>query len=77
MGGTNRICRWLPALAERTIYKNEDRIKRSAHHAKGAVKKAVGRSAGDGKLEAEGKAEKEAGKLQDAVGGLKLTLRGK
>ena len=32
---------------------------------------------GDAKLEAEGKADKLAGKVQNAVGGLKDTLRGK
>ena len=62
---------------ERIINMDEDRIKGSAHQAKGAVKEAVGKFTGDGKLEAEGKAEKAAGKLQNAVGGLKDTFRGK
>jgi len=32
---------------------------------------------GDAKLESEGKADKAAGKVQNAIGGLKDTLRGK
>jgi uncharacterized protein YjbJ (UPF0337 family) len=37
----------------------------------------AGKVTGDTKLEAEGKADKVAGKVQNAVGGLKDTLRGK
>jgi uncharacterized protein YjbJ (UPF0337 family) len=48
-----------------------------SEQAKGAVKKAAGKVTGDAKLEAEGKADKLAGKVQNAVGGLKDTLRGK
>jgi uncharacterized protein YjbJ (UPF0337 family) len=56
---------------------DKDRIKGSAEQAKGAVKEAAGKVTGDAKLEAEGKADKLAGKVQSAVGGLKDTLRGK
>jgi uncharacterized protein YjbJ (UPF0337 family) len=59
------------------IQMDKDRIKGSAQQAKGAVKEAVGKFTGDGKFEAEGKAEKAAGKIQNAVGGLKDALRGK
>lgn len=41
------------------------------------MKEAVGKAAGDAKLEAEGKSDKAAGKIQNAVGGLKDALRGK
>jgi uncharacterized protein YjbJ (UPF0337 family) len=44
---------------------------------KGDVKEAAGKVTGDAKLEGEGKADKAAGKVQNAVGGLKATLRGK
>jgi uncharacterized protein YjbJ (UPF0337 family) len=44
-------------------------------NAKGAVKEAAGKVTGDAKLEAEGTAEKAAGKLQDAVGGMKDAAR--
>jgi uncharacterized protein YjbJ (UPF0337 family) len=37
----------------------------------------AGKVTGDAKLEAEGKADKVAGKAQNAVGGLKDALRGK
>jgi uncharacterized protein YjbJ (UPF0337 family) len=56
---------------------DKDRIKGSAQQAKGAVKEAVGKVTGDAKLESEGKGDKVAGKIQNAVGGLKDALRGK
>ena len=56
---------------------DKDRIKGSAQQAKGVVKEVIGKAAGDVKLEAEGKSEKVAGKIQNAVGGIKDTLRGK
>jgi uncharacterized protein YjbJ (UPF0337 family) len=48
-----------------------------AKQAKGAVKEVAGKVTGDAKLQAEGKADKAAGKVQNAVGGIKDTLRGK
>jgi uncharacterized protein YjbJ (UPF0337 family) len=56
---------------------DKDRIKGVARQAKGAVKEAIGKATGDAKLEAEGKIEKAAGEMQNAVGGFKDTLRGK
>ena len=56
---------------------DKDRIEGSARQAKGTVKEVVGKVTGDAKLEAEGKADKAAGKVQNAIGGLKDTLRGK
>lgn len=56
---------------------DHDRIKGSANQAKGAIKEAAGKITGDAKLEAEGKSDKVAGKVQNAVGGIKDTLRGK
>jgi uncharacterized protein YjbJ (UPF0337 family) len=56
---------------------DKDRIQGSAEQAKGKVKEVAGKITGDAKLESEGKAEKTAGKIQNAVGGLKDTLRGK
>jgi len=41
------------------------------------VKEAAGKVLGDKKLETQGKADKVAGKVQNAVGGLKDTVRGK
>jgi uncharacterized protein YjbJ (UPF0337 family) len=56
---------------------DKDRIKGSAEQAKGKVKEVAGKLTGDAKLEGEGKAEKTKGKIDNAVGGLKDTLRGK
>jgi uncharacterized protein YjbJ (UPF0337 family) len=56
---------------------DKDRIKGAANQAKGGVKEMVGKVTGDAKLEAEGKAEKVAGKVQNAIGGIKDTVRGK
>ena len=54
---------------------DKDRIAGSAKQIKGEVKQAVGKAAGDAKLESEGKADKIEGKVQSAVGGLKDTVK--
>jgi uncharacterized protein YjbJ (UPF0337 family) len=54
---------------------DKDRIKGAAHEAKGVVKEGVGKVSGDSKLKTEGAAEKNAGKVQNAVGGLKDAAR--
>jgi len=56
---------------------DKDRLEGSAKQAKGAIKEVAGKVTGDAKLEAEGKSDKAAGKVQNSVGGLKDTLRGK
>ena len=56
---------------------DKDRIIGSAEQAKGAVKEAAGKALGDKKLETEGKTDKAAGKVQNAIGGLKDAVRGK
>ena len=56
---------------------DKDRIIGSAEQAKGAVKEAAGKALGDKKLETEGKTDKAAGKVQNAIGGLKDAMRGK
>ena len=40
-----------------------------------SVKKAIGKVTGDAKLQSDGKAEQAEGKIQNAVGGLKDTVR--
>ena len=50
---------------------DKDRVAGSAKKIKGSIKEVVGKTAGDAKLEAEGKADKVEGKVQNAVGGLK------
>ena len=56
---------------------DKHRVVGSAKQVKGAVKQAVGKAVGDTKLESEGKADKIEGKVQNAIGGLKDTLKGK
>jgi uncharacterized protein YjbJ (UPF0337 family) len=56
---------------------DKDRIKGSVEQAKGSAKEAAGKVLGDKKLETEGTTEKAAGKVQNAIGGLKDAVRGK
>ena len=56
---------------------DKDRVVGSAKVVKGKIKEAVGKAIGDSKLQSEGKADKVEGKVQNAIGGLKDTLRGK
>ena len=56
---------------------DKDRVVGSAKEVKGAVKQAVGKAVGDAKLQSEGKADKIEGKLQNAIGSLRDTLKGK
>jgi uncharacterized protein YjbJ (UPF0337 family) len=55
---------------------DKDQVKGSAKIVKGRIKEAVGKTVGDSRLESEGKADKIEGKVQDAVGGLKVAIRG-
>lgn len=54
---------------------DKDRIAGAANQVKGAVKDVVGKVTGDTKLQAEGKADKAAGKVQSTVGGAKDAVR--
>jgi uncharacterized protein YjbJ (UPF0337 family) len=54
-----------------------DRVVGSAKEFKGAVKELAGKAAGDAKLKSDGKADKIGGKVQNAIGGVKDTLKGK
>jgi uncharacterized protein YjbJ (UPF0337 family) len=54
---------------------DKDRTAGIGHQVKGSIKEAAGKVTGDGKLQAEGKAEKVAGKVQNAVGGAKDSVR--
>ena len=54
---------------------DKDRVEGVGQQAKGAVKEAFGKVTGDTKTEAEGKADKTAGKAQNAVGGAKDAAR--
>ena len=54
---------------------DKDRIAGTAKQVKGSVKEGVGKVLGDAKLQAEGKADKVEGKIQNAIGGAKDALR--
>jgi uncharacterized protein YjbJ (UPF0337 family) len=56
---------------------DKDRIAGSAKEVKGAVKQVIGKAVGDAKLRSEGMADKTEGKVQNAIGGLKDTIKGK
>ena len=54
---------------------NRDRIVGAAKQAKGAIKDGAGKMFGNAKLEAEGKGDKIAGTIQNAVGRAKDELK--
>jgi len=54
---------------------DKDRIAGAARGIKGSVKEDIGKVTGDAKLQSDGKAERTAGKIQNAVGGMKDTVR--
>lgn len=56
---------------------DKDRVIGSAKQIKGTVKQVVGKAVGDTKLETEGKGDKIEGQVQNAIGGVKDTLKGK
>jgi uncharacterized protein YjbJ (UPF0337 family) len=54
---------------------DQDRVEGIGHQVKGAVKEGVGKVTGDHKTQAEGAAEKTAGKIQNTIGGAKDAVR--
>jgi uncharacterized protein YjbJ (UPF0337 family) len=54
---------------------DKDRIAGTAKQAKGAIEETAGKVLGDAKLVADGKTDKTAGKVQNAVGGVKDALK--
>lgn len=55
---------------------DHDRVEGAAKNMGGKAKEAAGNVTGDEKLKAEGRADQVEGKVQNAVGGMKDTLRG-
>ncbi|MFN3668748.1 MAG: CsbD family protein [Brevundimonas sp.] len=55
---------------------DHDRIEGAAKNLGGKAKEAAGKVTGDEKLKAEGQADQVSGKVQNAVGGVKDTMRG-
>jgi uncharacterized protein YjbJ (UPF0337 family) len=54
---------------------DEDRVAGSAKQVKGKIKQAVGKALGDAKLESEGRGDKLEGKVQNAIGSIKDTVK--
>jgi len=54
---------------------DKDRVKGMAQQSKGAMKEAAGKLFGDEKMKAEGKMDRAAGKVRNAVGGIKDAVR--
>ena len=54
---------------------DHDRIEGSAKNMGGKIKEGAGKLTGDSKLQAEGKADQVEGKAQNAVGGVKDSLK--
>jgi len=54
---------------------DKDRIAGAAKEIKGAAKDAIGKVIGDAKLQADGKADKAEGKVQNIIGGIKDAAR--
>jgi uncharacterized protein YjbJ (UPF0337 family) len=54
---------------------DKDRIEGTGKQIKGSIKDAAGKLTGDSKLQAEGKADKVEGKVQNTVGGMKDKVR--
>lgn len=54
---------------------DKERVKGSAQNVKGKIKEAAGKAVGDEKLKAEGRGDQVTGKVRNAVGGLRDTIR--
>ena len=54
---------------------DKDRVSGAFKQVKGSVKEAVGKLTGDSKMQSDGKAEKVVGKVQNAIGGAKDSVR--
>jgi len=75
-GTFSRFEGWYITTTNGDLKMDRDRSEGIMKQASGSVKEAAGKVTGDAKLEAEGKGDKVAGKIQNAVGGVKDTLRG-
>jgi uncharacterized protein YjbJ (UPF0337 family) len=54
---------------------DKDRVAGAAKEIKGSIKETIGKAVGDSKLQSDGKADQIAGKVQNAIGGLKDALK--
>ncbi len=72
-----RMCRVVsdPVTLTQELVMDKDRVAGSVKRTKGSVKEAIGKVTGNGKTQAEGAVEKNAGQTQNAVGGVKDAVR--
>lgn len=54
---------------------DRDRTKGSMKNIKGRAKEGLGKALGDSKMETEGKMDKAEGRIQNALGGMKDSVR--
>jgi uncharacterized protein YjbJ (UPF0337 family) len=54
---------------------DKDRMKGAAKSTSGKMKEAAGKMTGDSKMQAEGKMDRAAGKVQNTVGGAKDAMK--
>jgi uncharacterized protein YjbJ (UPF0337 family) len=54
---------------------DKDRVKGAAKNTTGKMKEAAGKMTGDSKMQAEGKMDRAAGKVQNTVGGAKDAMK--
>jgi len=54
---------------------DKNRIIGAAKEAKGVIKEAIGKAAGDTKLQTDGRTDQAEGKVQNAIGGLSDAVR--
>jgi uncharacterized protein YjbJ (UPF0337 family) len=73
LGGAEHYVSTVSDLRETEM--DKDRIEGAGKQAKGSVKEAWGKVTGDAKTEAEGKADKAEGRVQNTVGGVKDSAR--
>ena len=62
---------------DRDAVVDHDRTDGAGKKLSGSIKEGIGKLTGDHKLQAEGAAEKTAGSVQNAVGGVKDAVRGR
>ena len=56
---------------------DKDRVEGSGKKVKGDIKEKAGEVLGDEKMKDEGRGDKVAGKIQNAIGGVKDAMKGK
>ena len=54
---------------------DENRVIGAGKQVKGSIKEAIGQLVGDAKLQADGKADRAEGKVQNLIGSIKDTLK--